>query len=158
MVSKWAINTENVNNCRYKKMELSLSQCVILNSYGSKHNRLVFYIYLKIQKISKVHGYTLFHLSRGSFHLAENLVINLQMVFFPSLPPTFSHNSAAIFFFLPHQKSASLASFQSFSFSLLHHLILWSCLALWPSWTILLLDLLLHHLKVKGESSCFTPT
>lgn len=32
------------------------------------------------------------------------------------------------------------------------------CLALWPSPTILLLVLLLHHLKVKGESSCFTPT
>lgn len=30
-----------------------------------------------------MHGYTLFHLSRGSFHLAENLVINLQTVFSP---------------------------------------------------------------------------
>lgn len=30
-----------------------------------------------------MHGYTLFHLSRGSFHLAENPVINLQMVISP---------------------------------------------------------------------------
>lgn len=96
----------------------------------------------------------------ASFNLPENPVIILQTYissFHQSLALTFSHTSAAISFFLRHQKCASLASVERFGFFVLHHLRLWSCLAPWPS-AILLSVLFLHHLKVKGASSCFTPT